>query len=505
MPVSALGVSARAVAWNTGIQFIGRIVTTLTQALLVMVLARAFVHHLGPVDGVREMGRYTTIMTFAVVFETFARFGFFATLVKEFSEREDQATEILARALPLRLLLAGVVAVAGTGLALVLRFEPVVTIGVALLAVSTCWGAVFNTAMAYFQSRHLMVYPVAAEALGRLVALLGMTVAALAGAPLLVVIACSLLGSLVMAGVCVGFLRRFEPLGWCVDRTYWHALVAQAVPVGLIAVLSLAYGKASVILLAAMRGSFDVGVYGVAFKLTDVLVAFPAVLVGNLFPVLARALDRRDRADAVVRRTVGALAACAFPVVVGAFVLAAPLVRLTGGETYLAASAVSVFGTPVTAVHALRVLVWAVLAGGFAHLGLSLVILRGLQARYLRVVAIVTLGSVAASYVLIPRYSYAGVSVVTVLTEVLMVATGWWMLTRSAEMRLAVVDVWKPGVAAATMGAVVWPVQALPLWAAVGVGVPLGALVYVALLSALGGLPVESLRGAIRRRPEPVA
>ncbi|MDR7531966.1 MAG: flippase [Armatimonadota bacterium] len=492
---------ARAVAWNTGVQLAVRVVVTVTQALAVMILARAFVGQFGPEDGIREMGRYTVIFTFMVLLEAFSRFGFYPTLVKELSTAGGDAAGILARAVPIRLAVAGFVAVCGVVITLTLEFDSVVTVGVALAAVAVCWSAMSNTVMAYFQSRLLMGYPAVAELLGRLVGFAGVVAAALAGAPLLVIVGATIAGFFVTFVISLYFLRRFEPLGWQVDPQFWRTLVRQAAPVGLITGLAFLYLKTGTIMLGAIRGSFDVGIYGIPFRVMDVLVAVPAVFVANVFPVLARNLDDPARAQLVFRRSVDFLAVATFPIVAGVFVLAGPIIYLVGGQAYLTASTVALAGLPVTAVTVLQVLVWIAVAAASGNLMLTLAILRNLQGKIVWVVLVATMVNIGANYLLIPRYSYLGTSVATILTEIAVAGPGWYLVGKAAGFRPDWTVARRAGVAALVMGAVVWPVRGFPFEVALVVGVPLGMVVYAALLALMGVFPVDTVKDLLRKTP----
>jgi len=497
--------TARAIAWNTIVQFAARIVGSFAQALVVIILARTFVENLGPVEGVREMGRYTTIFAFTILFGTFSEFGFFPTLVKEFSQKEKDTRAILAKAIPLRLLVALLVAVLGIGLALILRFEPVITTGIILLALSTLWNAISNTIVAYFQSKLLMIYPATAEVLGRVGGFLVVATAALLGAPLLTIVILSLMGFLITFIANLYFLRKFEPLGWVVDRDYWRLLARQAIPVGLISVLALVYFKIDTVMLAAMKDKFDVGVYGIPYKMIDVLVAFPSLFMGNVFPVLARALADRDHAQRVFRRALDFLAASGFPIAVGIFALAVPIVHLVGGETYLTASSVSFGGIPITAVTVLRFLIWAVLFSFFGNLLSAVVILKNLQTRYVWIALAAVLFNIGANALVIPRFSYLGTSITTILTELVVTIPGWYLIWKATHFRPEWTVAWKAALAALTMGAVIWPLQSLPFGVALLVGIPLGGLVYLGVLSLMGGFSLQMVRDILRRAPGPVA
>lgn len=493
--------TARAIAWNTIVQFAARVIGSVAQALIVIILARTFVENLGPVEGVREMGRYTTIFAFTILFGTFSEFGFFPTLVKEFSQKEKETAAILAKAIPLRLLVAFLVAIIGITLALVLNFEPVITIGIILLAVSTLWNAISNTIVAYFQSKLLMIYPATAEVLGRIAGFAAVAIAALSGVSLLAIVILSLLGFLVTFIVNLYFLRKFEPLGWIIDSQYWKFLARQAVPVGLISVLALVYFKIDTVMLAAMKDKFDVGIYGIPYKMVDVLVAFPSLFMGNVFPVLARALADRDHAQRVFRKALDFLAASGFPIAVGIFALAVPIVNLVGGETYLTASSVTISGLSITAVTVLRLLIWAVLFSFFGNLLSALVILKNLQSKYVWVAVAAVLFNIGTNFLVIPRFSYLGTSITTILTELLVAIPGWYLVWKATHFRPEWTTVWKAALAALVMGIFIWPLQSLPFAMALFVGIPLGGLVYLGLLNLMGGFSLRMAREIFQRSP----
>lgn len=489
---------ARTVAKNTGVQLAARLISSIAQALVFIILAQSFVGHLGPLEGIREMGRYTTIFAFALFFGTFSDFGFFPALLKEFSQREDQRGQILAKVMPLRLMVAVTAALAGIGVAVALQLEAVVITGVVFLAISTLWGAVSNTIVAYFQSRLLMIYPALAEVLGRIAGLLFVGAAAIGGASLLVIVALSLVSFLVTFVVSVYLVGRHERLGWVVDIEYWRALGRRAFPVGLSSVLALASFKADMIMLAAMKETYDVGIYGVAYKVIDVLVALPSLFVGNVFPVLARALADRDQAQRVFRRSLDVLVAGGLPVVVGIFCLSPAIIRLVGGEAYQTASSVSVAGHAVTAAMVLRVLVWVVLAVFLGNLLSVIIILTGLQQRYVWVAVAALVFNVSANYLTIPRYSYLATAATTFITEVVIVGiSGWYLVWKATDFRPEWTFVWKAVVASMVMGCVVWPLQGLSFGLALVSAIPLGAAVYVGVLSALGGVNWSAVWQAI--------
>lgn len=492
--------TSKTIASNTIIQFAARLIGAAAQALIVIILARTFVLHLGAEEGVRQMGRYATIFAFTVLFGTFSEFGLFPTLVKEFSENEGKARLILAKALPLRMIVAFIVAVAGIVLAFALHFEAVITTGIILLAISTLWTAVANTVVAYFQSRLMMVYPATAEIVGRLIGFCAVATAALLGASLSSIVLLSLIGFFVTFIANLVFLSRFEHIGWEVDVAYWKKLLKHAAPVGMISVLALIYFKIDAVMLAAMRDKFDTGIYSIPYKLIDVLITFPTLFVGNVFPVLARVLNDHERAQALFRKSFDFLAVAGFPVAFGVFALANPIIHLIGGETYLHASSISIAGMPITAVEVLRILIWAVLFSFFGNMLSTLLVLKNLQSRYVWAALAATLFNVGVNFLIIPRYSYFGTSLTTVATEILVAVPGWYLIYKTTHFRPIADVALKAALASIIMGLCLWPLQQLPYLIALALGIPLGLFIYLMIMHLSGALKLDEIRQFVTRK-----
>src|SRR3990172_11966613 len=88
----------RKVAYNTIVQIIGKVATTLISLILVAALARYL--------GVAGFGQYTTIFAYTQFFAVLADFGFFWYLVREIAKPEADTQKITNNVLTFRSLIA---------------------------------------------------------------------------------------------------------------------------------------------------------------------------------------------------------------------------------------------------------------------------------------------------------------------------------------------------------------------------------------------------------------
>ncbi|MBF6590222.1 MAG: polysaccharide biosynthesis C-terminal domain-containing protein, partial [Ktedonobacterales bacterium] len=203
------------------------------------------------------------------------------------------------------------------------------------------------------------------------------------------------------------------------DRRYWGYLLRLAAPMGLALALGQIHYKADTIILSLLRSPSDVAIYGLAYKVVDFLLMFFAVFAGLVFPVLARysnALDARFERARV--RVLNVCVTLAVPAAVGTILLAPGILRLIGGGKY-PQSALALQLLAVSAVFSFVNMIYN-----------YLIIIQNRQASLIWVASINITANVALNLYAIPRYSYLGSAVATIITEGLGMLLSIFVATR---------------------------------------------------------------------------
>jgi O-antigen/teichoic acid export membrane protein len=202
--------------------------------------------------------------------------------------------------------------------------------------------------------------------------------------------------------------RRFGfPLWASASRDTTRSLMRRATPLAVLTIFGVLYMRANSVVVLALLGSAGLGAYSLAFRVVDVLVMVPSLVLAVSFPVLVRL----HATDAVAYRTACQRAhdtligvGCALSL---ATVLAAhPLIQLLGGTTYLGV------------VTPLRILAIAGLAGFSNALFAQLMIIEGLQSTVLRVSAVALALNLALSVLLVHTNRLTGAAIAAVISEV---------------------------------------------------------------------------------------
>jgi O-antigen/teichoic acid export membrane protein len=430
---------ARIVAWNTAVQVGGRLVGLLASMAFTALLTR----HLG----LATYGQMVAGATYVAMFTILGDAGLYLVAVRRAAQEPERRAHLLGTALTLRLVLAFVaLALAVLSVQFVPSrfptYEPVLKLAVVLLAVNAYLTLLNQFLIAVFRLHLRMDLAVLGEVLARVVMLIATLLVVWLDGGLLAAVAA--MGSGTLTNFLYGWAvsRRFEKFHPQVDVPLMRQLLAESMVLAVVTLLGLVHFKVDTLLLSVLRQPDEVGVYGVAYKVHEVLITFPGLFVGLLFPVFSRlATEDAARLQLVFQR--------AFDVLLMAGLGAALLVDVSAPQ--LAA----LLGAPAAATP-MRILALALpaifLSLGFTHLLMAEARQRWLVPLYLLLVLV----NIGANWIFIRRYSYLGAAGVTVGTETLalVVLAGYWLGKR--RWRIALRSLWAVplGIGVAALGRV---------------------------------------------------
>jgi O-antigen/teichoic acid export membrane protein len=407
----------RRVAWNTIAQAAGRAVTLALSLVTTVLLTR----HLG----VSGYGVYVTVTVFVPFFALFFDAGVTTFVVRGLSTDETR-TDLFREALGLRLSLALPAMLLAFGIALLVyggsdgeTTRTAVAVGLPLILTLSVASAV----TALFQARLQMDRAALAEVVGQATAV-GLVVLAVAtDGSINAIVAAAVVGSLVNTTLLLLLARRMAPVRPLFRLSSWMSLLRQALPLGLALMIAAVYFRADAVLLSVMKGSDAVGIYGVAYRLLEAVVAFPGFFYVSIFPLFAQAAARRDLANLrdVTQRAFDLLTVAAVPVVAGTTMLAPELVRALAGSGFEAT------------VTPLRIVI---VGGGLMFInGLFsyLLIAVGRQTTLLWVGLATLALNLGLNVALIPAYSYTAAAAVATGSEALGLLTLFVLVWRAVR------------------------------------------------------------------------
>lgn len=450
--------SPHSVVSNTVIAASGRLLTTALGLAAIWLITRAL--------GLEKFGLYTVILAFGSILSVATDAGLYLTLTQKIATHPDAEQSYLTAAAWLRLLFF--LSIFGLGWLLAI-FVPALNIPPALFALAAVgffWQLLSQLLLGFFQKYSTVWRATTGDAVGRvlqiIILLLLVKQYQLAAAILAFTLgaAATFTTHYFLAPVRRLFTGR---LHWPVART----MLLATWPLGLMLLTNVIYFRIDTLILSFFHTSEVVGRYGLAYRIIESGLFFPAMFGGLLLPRLAAAKQPASEWLAEGIHFLSLVAGLALLLLIS---FAYPFTRLFG-EEYTASAPL------------LQILSFAFVAMLFGNLfGYSLVALRQGRALLKLYIGLVILNS-TLNIIFIPRYGAAAAAWTTVLTELASMAIAARLIQRHIPLTF-------PGRLLISVGLITGVAAAFNWWLPVTVPLALRAgltlLLYGLLLHRLG-------------------
>jgi len=456
--------------------------TAVAGLMTIMVLTR----HLGP----QEFGYYRTVLTYCAFAAVLADCGLYMINLREMSRAGPEgAARVAGNALALRFVSTASMLIVAAAFAWTTPYDVTVKWGILIgAAIYTCLQA-SDFLISVFQSVLKQGRNALAEVAGAMTTLAVVWVlAVMTGAGALPMLGATLLGAAVAMGISWRLARRLITFQLRFDLGLWRHFLIAGLPIAGAQILGMAMLRGDALLLSLYQPATDVGLYGVPAKLFELATSIPYQFAGLMMPALtAGARNSPQEFRQTLRNSIDAGALYGVAVILALTPFAPQILTLMAGREFAA-------GAP-----ALEIIAFAIALAGMTHiLRFSLVACERPR--------LVLLGdSVAcvcafiAYFALIPRFSFVGAALGTVVAEVAALICMLFGLKRAGRPLPSVVNPLKAIVSGAiAMGAMIllnrsveWP------WL---VTLMIGGGVYVGGLALTRAIPRDLVLTVLRRR-----
>ncbi|MFH1523078.1 MAG: flippase [Patescibacteria group bacterium] len=398
------------VAYNTIIQVASKAIATMLGLVAIAVMTRYL--------GQTGFGQYTTIITFISFFGIIVDFGLTLVTVQMISQPGADEDKIINNLFSLRLVSAIILLGAAPLIVIFLPYEPVVKLGVAITSLAFLFIALNQILVGLFQKNLRMDKVSIAEVAGRIILVIGVIVAIKMDFGLLGIMIATVLASAINFFLHFSFSRSFVRIRLRFDFYIWKDIIKRSWPLALTIAFNLIYLKADTLILSLIKTQAEVGIYGAAYKVVDVLVTLPFMFAGIILPIMTFywAENRSTDFKNVLQKAFDFMAILAIPLIIGTQFVARQVMIIVAGEDF------AVSGS------ALRILI---ISAGLIFLGCMFshaIIALEKQKKIIGAYIFTSLTALAGYLIFIPRFSYFGAAWVTIYSElVIAIAAGYYV------------------------------------------------------------------------------
>jgi len=484
------------VAFNTLFQFAGKIVTTFLSLLVIAYLTRYL--------GVSSYGEYTIIFAYVSFMAVIADFGFYWILVREIAKNENNISKIFNNIISLKIVFSVVVFLVGALIAfLIPQYSLSLKIGISIISFGWFWMSLNSTYVGLFQNKLEMYKSVVSDVIGRIIITFGVWYLVRLNLGLNSILWVYILGNFVNLVVSYLYGRQHIEFKFTYDWSFWKVVLIESMPLAILTFIGTINFKIDTIILSIMKGQVDVGIYGVPFKILEIIIIIPAIFVGNIFPILTKYFHEKDkRFSDAVQRSFDFLILIGLPVVAGLSILAKPIIKIIAGESYLTFSTLSVFGKSITAPDVLVILSISIGISFIITMFSNLVIVAGKQNKQVIPMIVTTLINVVLNIILIPKYSYLAASGINIISSIILLI--WWnsFAHKYVSFKLHYVVFYKSLAATLIMSAVLYFLKDISLFLTIPVGIAVYSVASCLFKSVSKDIILNILPKSISNLPE---
>ncbi len=461
----------QALAKNTIIQVVGKILGT----ALGLASFALLIHTLDD----SGWGALTKAQTFVSVFAILVDFGLTLTTARMISAPKANEEKILGTMFTIRVISAFCFLSIAPIISIFLPVSGEFRLAVLFFALSFFFSSIAQVFVGVFQKRLELTFATIAETSNRLASFLGVLAVWYWHLGLSAAAAAFIFGGLVHVALMMRSVRRLVPLRLRFDRAIAKKIFVQSWPIGISIVFNLLYLKGDVLFMWLFgRSDVEIGYYGAAYKVIDVVTTVPMTLMGLLLPLLVVAWESKNRPLFAKRMQDGfdVLAMLGIPFAFGSIFAGVSVMTLLKSSLTPAGQVLGILGPTATAVFLGSLFSYTVVAIGKQ---------RVMTFAYAFVAAV----TIAGYAIFIPRYGMWAAAAMSLFAESLIAAIATTVVIRTVK--------WAPhlgifGKSLLASLAMSFGLYVLRDQSAL-ISVPIGTILYVASLAALGGPSPKSL------------
>jgi O-antigen/teichoic acid export membrane protein len=441
--------------------------------LLALATAPFLVRHLGIVG----FGEYVLVLSLITVVSGLTDAGLTIVGIREYTVRDGDSRAALMRSLlGFRSVLTFLGVAAAVAFTIVVDYDRILVLGTLLAGLGLLLQTNQSLLTIPLASSLKLGWITAAELFRQLTTVVFIFALIIAGAELLPFFAVPVPAAALALAITVLLVRSSIPLKPTFRVREWGAMIRETLPYAIATFVNASYLRIAIVVLSLLATGLETGYFATSFRVLEVLIGLPGLLIAAVFPVIARsARDDPARFAYAVGRVFEVAVILGVWLTLAVELGAAFVIDVVGGDQ--AEPAVAVLRIQGVAVAA----TFVTMACGFPLLSLR----RHADLLVANLVALAA--SLALLFALVPPYAARGAAVATVGAEVgLALATAALLVRARRDLHLPLDIVPTTLVVAAVAGSI-----ALVPGLHETIRVAVASVVYFAVLVVFRRIPPE--------------
>ena len=382
--------------YNTLVQLIGKVISTILSLISVGLLTRYL--------GQEGFGNYSLVFAYLSIFGIFSDLGLQLTMIRELAQKKEKS--IYGAFFWTKFFLVFFSVILSWLFLLFFPYSRFLRIAILITSFGFALGSLNNFGMVIFQANLRLDLLTLVDLISRAVTVGFIIVFISLGKGLYSILNTILIGNLAGSFLIILLLRKFITFNFKFDFNLAKKIIRQSLPVGLISILALLYFKIDTLILSIFRGTEEVGIYNLAYKVLENILVLWGYYLATVYPLLASLLKKQEKKmwEIWKRSNIIAVGSGLMLMLIG-YVFAPLVIRILGGEGFK------------ESILALRILLFSVPLFFINNLFYYFFLVREKMKQLLATIASSLMLNLILNIIFIPKWGYLAAAFNTLLTE----------------------------------------------------------------------------------------
>ena len=389
------------IAHNTIMQIIGKMISTALGLVALGMLTRYL--------GTEKFGWYITTLTFLQFIGILIDFGLIPVSAQMLGEAKFHKSKLFNNLLTYRFTTAIVFLGLAPLIALFFPYPPEVKIAISFSTISFLSIAINQILVGNYQTKLKMIIQIIGEIIGRITLITGLYFLIKGQADFLTIMILVMLSNIAytLTMLIHTHLKEYK-LKFSFDKKIWSEITTKMWPIAISIIFNVVYLKGDTLLLSIFTNQTEVGIYGAAYRVLDVLTQTAMMIMGLFLPLLAFSWGQNLKQEFKERWQLSfdTMMLLAIPMTVGLIMLSDKIMILVAGEDFTEAGnilkilALAIFGVYLGAV--------------FGHSAVAI----NRQKQTIKIYLISAVITLTGYLYFIPKYTIYGAAYMTIFSEI---------------------------------------------------------------------------------------
>ena len=426
----------RKIAINTISLGISEIVTKISQFLIFVFIARIL--------GASIFGRFNFAYAFSIIAVLFMDMGINYMLIRDMAKNRSLVSKYLVNSFAIKIALSIITFIIAFLILNAADYQKETRVLVYILVLFAFLKSFTELLFSVFKAYEAMHYEAILKILRMLAALaFGLLAISLYKDIILLSVIFLAIEAVIFILSFFIILSKFEKIRLSFDYEFSKKIFRSAVPFSLSMIFASIYFYIDSIMLSLMKGDSAVGIYSAAYNITLAILFIPGMYVFAIYPVLSKNFDKfRDKVVLIYERSFKYMYIIGLPISIGFYVLARNIILFVYGKEFF------------PSVIVLKLVSWFVFVKFVSFItGIML----SVHMQRLRTLAqgITAILNLALNLLLIPKYSYIGAGIATLISEFVLFALTFIFVSKRIHAFNVLKILYKPLIAAILMTIVI--------------------------------------------------